>query len=214
MKLVLFDWNGTLIDDVPNMYDALIKKVFETCGLTPPSLAEYFAALADSGNWFEIFIQRGIPLSRNEVLAIYQPEYVRLSRDADLYPNVKKTLEKLKSKNLMLGLVSAQSLKLVLSQLEKFNIRNFFRYVSCGAFDKTISIQRILKDTTVKKEVVEPEDCYYVGDAPSDIKQANKAGVVSIAFCSGHVPLELLTKENPRFYLYNIGDLEKIIDIC
>lgn len=213
MKLVLFDWNGTLLDDVPNMYDALIKKVFDTCRLPPPSLVEYFTAFAKNGNWFEIFDQRNITLSRSEVLAIYQPEYELLSRNANLYPKVKETLEKLGDKGLRLGLISAQTAKLVIPFLEKFDIGKFFSYIKFDAFDKTISIQKILQNIPVR-EVVEPEDCCYVGDAPSDIGQANNAGVVSIAYYNGHIPMELLEKEKPRFLIHKIGDLEKIIDIC
>ena len=59
MKLVLFDWNGTLLDDTLLWYDVVLK-VFHTFGKQAPTLEQYFREL--EGDYFIIYTsrQRGI----------------------------------------------------------------------------------------------------------------------------------------------------------
>src|SRR3989344_1581322 len=77
--LVAFDVNGTLFDDMLFWW-AAISKVFEVYGVKPPTPEEYFCELEQNrGNFWQIYISRGIPAEKKEVQermnSIYQKEY-------------------------------------------------------------------------------------------------------------------------------------------
>jgi beta-phosphoglucomutase-like phosphatase (HAD superfamily) len=44
MKIMLFDWNGTILDDIPIWYES-VKEIFRVFGKRPPTIAEYFREL-------------------------------------------------------------------------------------------------------------------------------------------------------------------------
>lgn len=58
---------------------------------------------------------------------------------------------------------------------------------------------------------VDPAATYMVGDAVSDIRQAHKAGVKSIAVTWGYHPKEKLARENPDFIADTPADIVAIV---
>ena len=73
-NLVLFDWNGTLYDDVSDWFKA-VRDVFSYFGKKPPTIKQYFAEL--QGDYLEIYQKRGIVISREELGKIYDGFYWR-----------------------------------------------------------------------------------------------------------------------------------------
>ena len=204
MKIILFDWNGTLLDDIPIWY-ASICEIFKNYGKMPPTIAEYFQEL--EGDYLKIYRSRGIEASRDEINAIYETHYESLIRAATLFPDVCDTLESIANKGIIMGLITAQKEFLVTPLLEKFGLSHLFKYCEFHVLDKQLTIRQILE-----KEKAAPQECCLVGDAPSDIRHAKKADIVSAAFFTHYIPDALLIDAEPHFMIFDFKDIINITE--
>lgn len=203
MKIILFDWNGTIFDDIPIWYESICG-IFRRYGQQPPTIAEYFREL--EGDYLKIYRSRGIEASRDELNAIYEPRYESLIHTATIFPDVRSTLKLIAEKGIAMGLITAQKEFLVAPILDKFDINSFFKYREFHVLDKQGVIRRILE-----KEKVVPQDCWFVGDAPSDIRHAKKAGIVSVAFLTGRIPEDLVIAAEPHIAVFRFKNITMII---
>jgi phosphoglycolate phosphatase-like HAD superfamily hydrolase len=203
MKIVLFDWNGTILDDAPIWYES-VKEIFRVYKKQAPTIAEYFREL--EGDYLGIYQSRDITASRDELNAIYEPHYNAHVQKAELFFGVRKVLKTLAARGVIVGIITMQKDFLVLPLLIKFGINNYFNYLEFNTFDKKAAIQKILA-----KESVDPQECCYIGDAPSDIRHGKKAGVKTAAFLSGYIPEDLLLKAEPEFTVRNFAEILQVI---
>jgi HAD superfamily hydrolase (TIGR01549 family) len=192
-KIVLLDWNGTLLDDVPIWY-ASVLKIFEAFDKQAPSLEQIFREL--EGDYMSIYSSRGITASREELNSIYEPTYESMVGEASLSKSVRATLFYFKNEKVKLGLVTTQQERLVTPLLQKFEIDDIFEQKFCRfhALNKTEAITDLLQEASLQKE-----ECVFLGDSPSDIRHGKKAGVKTGAFLNGHVPIELIEQAKPDF---------------
>lgn len=203
MKLVLFDWNGTLLDDTLLWYD-VVQEVFRVFGKQPPALEQYFREL--EGDYFIIYTSRGIDVTREELNEIYDTFYRARMNEAQLMPGAQEVLQTLQDKNHVLYLVTGQHEHLVFPLLERFGIVSYFQCSKYHVIDKTSATKEILQ-----AENIEPRNCFYVGDTPSDMRHAKKAGVVSIAFLGGYIPNELIASAQPDYRISQLRDILMIV---
>lgn len=180
MKMVFLDWNGTLLNDVPIWYAAVLN-IFSHFGKEPPSIPEYFTEL--ECDLERIYTSRGISATREELNVMYRAYYMKHMREAHLAAGARDALRKLKKHGVGIWLLTAQEEDLTTPLLKKFRIVSYFRGLRFHAIDKSEAVKQILA-----QEGVEPSDCYLVGDAPSDMRHARKAEIIPVAFFGGHIP--------------------------
>lgn len=206
MRICLFDWDGTLLDNTSIWHEA-VGRLFQKYGkrsLTP-SISDFFRELGTyKGDYYQIYRSRGIDASREEVNAIFSIIFKELLSQSELQliTNAEHTLRILSESGTTLGLVTTQLEDIVMPLLEKFDLLNLFQHLKFHAIDKNKAIVQILG-----KEGVHPRDCYYVGDAPSDMRHANNAGVVSVAYLGGHVPEALIMAAKPNMTIKDFREL-------
>lgn len=204
MKLILFDWNGTLLDDITVWYDA-VQEIFRRFGKEAPTIEQYFREL--EGDYLTIYTSRGIEATRDELNEIYEPYYQEHVNSARLVPAVRKILQELKRRGYAIWLVSGQQEQLVSPLLKKFRISSYFDGGRFHVMNKTEVIGEILKT-----EDISPKDCCLVGDAPSDIRHANKAGITSVAFLGGYIPKELIIAAEPDHTIEQLQDITNLFE--
>ena len=202
MKILFCDWNGTLLDDMP-IWDKARRKTFLAFGVKPPTVADYFREL-ESGDYLEVYRKRGINASRDELNAIYEPAYEERLADAVLFPGAAATLQQLHEKGIRLILVTSQQEALVVPLLNKFGIRHLFDDCAFHTFDKKAVITEVAQrnDATLNQ-------CYFIGDSPSDIRHAKKAGAIAVAFIGIHIPEELMVSAD--HYIRSFDELINLL---
>jgi phosphoglycolate phosphatase-like HAD superfamily hydrolase len=206
MRVCLFDLNGTVLNDTPIWYET-VKSVFKGFEKEPPTIREYFEELeAAKGDYLQIYKFRGIDIPRDQLNDIYGKIYERLVVEAELTPYAKHTLEALANAGVVLGLITTQPENLAAPILEKFGLTKLFRHLKYHCIDKKTAIGGILlQENTGRRE------CYYVGDSPSDVRHANNAGVVSVAFLDVHIPEELVLASQPRMTIKDFRELISLV---
>lgn len=201
MKILFCDWNGTVLDDM-SIWDEARRKTFLAFDVEPPTVADYFREL-ESGDYLQVYRKRGITASRDELNAIYEPAYEERLSDVKLFPGVVETLQRLHENNVHLALITAQQETLVVPLLNKFGVYHLFDDYAFHTFDKKTAIIEIAQRNNVNLK-----ECFFVGDSPSDIRHAKKAGVTAIAFLGSYIPEELLAGAD-----YYIRTFEEIINL-
>lgn len=202
MRICLFDLDGTLLDNMP-VWRKTVDGLFARFGKTPPTTAQFFEELERGhGDYLQVYRKFGINAHRDELNANFKEIYESLAPQIRLAPFASHTLERLAVKGVILGLVTTQLESVSLSQMNRFDITNFFTHKRFHTIDKGSAITEILAKTGVH-----PRDCCYVGDSPSDIRHANQSGVVSVAYLDSHIPHELVLMAKPRVVINSFRQL-------
>lgn len=191
MKLILFDFNGTIVDDNQLWRDSM-EAVFHAHGKIPPTVREYFLAM--EGDWAEVYKSKGINATAEEMNAIYIPHYKNGMHEPELFPEVFTMLHCLKRGH-RVGLITGQPEELVLPMLKRLGIADVFdpKFISMHNRNKRPTIEKFILESGIYKQ-----DCFYVGDSPSDIKHGNAAGIKTIAFLNGFMPEDLILAKKPN----------------
>lgn len=202
MRICLFDLDGTILNNMP-AWRKTVDGLFKGFGKPAPTTAEFFHELETSqGDYLRVYRKWGIDASRDELNSVFRSIYEELAPQVNLMPHALDTLERLAARGIVLGLVTTQTEEVSLPLLTKFKIAGLFLHLRFHAIDKSTAITEILAS-----EGVPPEDCCYVGDSPSDIRHANKAGVVSVAYLDKYIPTELVLMAAPRVAINSFRQL-------
>jgi len=205
VKAVLFDFDGTLAD---TRY--ILFKVYER-------LAEKYDLKAVSSQDLERLSH--LPLQerlKKTGVSIYK--LPRLAREtgqlfgdyiesAEPFPGIGRLLEILKSRDLLLSIVSSNTEHNIKRFLEVNNLK-LFDHIRCtsSVFGKNRAIKAAIKELRLKScEVV------YVGDELRDIEACRKVPVKIIAVSWGYDRLSLLEKGGPDFLVHSPLDIESCL---
>lgn len=209
--VVLFDWEGTLVDFQWNLEAATAQAKTELArlGLPPGSLPDHYALLRNEA--VQLAAQRG--LDRKELVRRIDAVYDRFDSDAltrwSLRPGVQALLLRLQARRVKLGLVSNVGRMTIEPALARFDLVGIFGAVvtrndvdlmkPCGE-----GIQRALK-----KLGAAPSEALFVGDSVSDILAAKDARVRVAIVEGGESTPESLNVARPTFLWATLGELEK-----
>ena len=204
MNLAMFDWNGTLFNDMRLIIRAVIK-VFDHFGKAPPSYNEYcleYAGGLKSKDYMDVYRCRGINASREEINSLFIPEYKRLVKSAQLFSYALNTLELLDRLGITLCLITGNPEDLTMPYLKKFGLNKLFSHCIFESRDKTEAIRDLIKENGANSS-----KCFYLGDLPSDMRDALKAGVTPVAF----IPWQEL---RGAMLGAMVGDRSGLISVC
>ncbi len=203
IKNILFDWSGTLIDNLTITYQATMY-VFEKLGAKSISLGEYRKRffLPYINFWKKYF-----PDSTKEQIGKLFREGLNTSGDMGLYPEVKDVLKRLYDKGIKLVIMSSGSQEKIIADAKTYGVFDYFQEINGNIPDKSQVITDILQ-----RNNFQPKESMYIGDMPHDIQAGKKGGVISVGISWGHKSKEMLEAANPDYLISNIIELEKLLD--
>lgn len=187
-QAVIFDWDGTLANTVPEIYKGVCA-VCAHCSVEHPTLENY--RLHFRLPFVDYYRERGVGLSSDEILQVFNNS-VDL-RQCQLFPDVLDILQELKRREIRTALVTSQAEEIVLHHCEQNRIRVFFEDIVAGQASKTTAIKKFC---AVHK--LDPSHVWYVGDTISDITDAAAAGVK---------PIGIMHSYGARYCIENLRQL-------
>lgn len=202
MEIFLFNWNGTLVDDLKIWYSTIVR-VFRHFGVEPPTIEEYFSIYR--GDYLDIYRQKGIVATREETTAVYIVYYKEALPKISLFAGAKEIILELKEANKVLGLVTGQPKELVVPALERFGLSSCFSHLCFYPQNKARAILKILE---IEKKPA--TDCCYVSHTLADIIVANQVGIVSVAFLNEYLPETLVEGVEPKYKIKSLEDLANL----
>ena len=195
---VLFDLNGTLVDDLPRATRATAAAL-SLSGL--PSLSE-----ADFGRRFSLpltvfFAELG---ADDPEAAVAAWNDAMASEPAPAMPGAVELLQRLRDRGIRTAVVSAAGCEPVRRDLDALGLLPLLDEVHCDVADKA---------AVLSAEVAAADGIVvYVGDTEYDVLAARAAGARAVAFTSGYRPSYQLEKAQPWRSISALADLDALIN--
>lgn len=199
--MVIFDWDGTIIDSVNNLYSGVCG-VFCMAGIKPPSLAEYARALGSP--YTDFFRRYGVTASNEQIWSWYLS--ATDGKTAELFWDVPKTLNTLRMMDVQMAIVSGQRTEAITNYQDFQSISKFFVSVSGYHEEKRDAILKTFGVFQVPGWRV-----LYVGDFCADMRDARQAGVVPVGITRGHATKGYLIDAGATFCIEHLKELIPIV---
>jgi len=226
--IIFFDFDGVILTQKALEYVAyqLLRNSFyrwkNTENLRLIDLALLFEK-SDSEDLFRLYqnihsnFKPYIPSRlRREIFIIkFRRLYRRLEEIYDgLKPGITEVLNKLKNKEMILGLITNTQRKRLNYFKNKFQLKKFFSVIFTRddlPFHKPNPYPILYALKVIKKQynikIIDKSNVFFIGDIPSDIICAKSAGIKSIALLSGHGRRIELKNECPDYIIEKITDI-------
>jgi phosphoglycolate phosphatase len=216
-KAILFDLDGTLIDSVPDLANAINHMLK---ALDKPTYDEHVIRMW-VGNGAGVLVKRALSGTVEidesldatlfeDALKIFLSYYsIHLADFTQPYPEVKETLIALKDQGYRLAIVTNKPFLFIVPILEQLGMRESFEYFIGGD-----SLEKRKPDPEplqyVAKEMgLEVNECIMIGDSKNDLIAAQNATMSSIGVSYGYNYNEELSIYKPHAIVDSFGEILK-----
>jgi len=178
MDAVVFDWDGTLVDSLPAIFDANLRVLAEYD--LPFDDERYRAAYVP--DWRLMYQRLGVPDDALEAAGLRWLELYRSTEEAGLLPGVADALHRLDEAGYVLGLVTAGDREVVDDQLERYGLGHLITSRVFGSDEIAAKphpdpLLRVLRELGRADRIATAR---YVGDVPDDMRMARAVGTLGI----------------------------------
>ena len=213
-KLLLFDYDGTLVDSANMIIEGTIE-AFNRCGLAIPEPKEIRAGI---GQKLDIAIKSYLPLEHkgtlDEVIRQYRQWYVEKDLEGKqfepLFENVKPVLEILHQDGWNLGIATNKSLRGLSRGLQHHKIERFFSIIMTTD-NFTPKPNKAMAMHALKKLKVKNSNAFMIGDTIHDIKMGKNAQINTIGVTWGYNSIEELQQSKADYIINHPNKLFKIL---
>ena len=216
-ELIIFDFDGTLINSIPDIVLAINKMLshYKSGPLTEEQITPFV------GNGAKILVKRALEYALpdqaisnefiEEAFKIYLPAYKEVvCEETYLYPGVLETLNYLDQKGYKMVICSNKPFGFMEPILDKLSIKPFFKY---WIGEESIALKK--PDAAPLLHLADQmntsvEKCIMVGDSKNDILAAHNAGMESIGLTYGYNYNENIADLNPTLVVDRFAELQKL----
>jgi phosphoglycolate phosphatase len=208
-KHIIWDWNGTLMDDVEYCKN-IINKILIKNNLPELSIERYREIFTfPVQNYYEA---AGLDFNKTsfEVLGKeFMIDYELNKLNCKLYDNAKDVLSEIHGRGLKQSVLSAYKHNTLVEVLKSYNLFNYFDNV-IGSDNIYAGSKLHLGLKLIEMLDVGKNEILFVGDTIHDYDVANAMGVNSVLIANGHQAKHKL-RSNGAFVLDTMKDLSKYL---
>lgn len=209
-KYVIFDFNGTLLNDV-DLCLILLNEFLEEQKKDIITLDKYKKIFG-----FPIknyYLKAGLSFkekSFEEYAVIYQDKYAKRIGECRLFDSVIPTLNTLKQKGVKLIVLSATEENNLKEQLKIYKIDKYFDYI-LGTKNLEGTSKVMVGYNFIKTNHINPNEVILIGDTTHDYEVARKMGVESLLYTLGHQDISVLKSTKAKL-IDNLEDVLKYLE--
>ncbi|MGH9739530.1 MAG: HAD family hydrolase [Candidatus Acidiferrales bacterium] len=207
-RVVLLDWDGTLLDSYAadsRAYLAMFRALEIEWG--EAELKQHYCP-----NWYEVYRAARVPRSKwHQADRLWRAAYS--AERPKLLPGARTVVRSL-ARKFRLGLVTSGNRDRVREQISRFGFEEIF---SAFVFSEDATRKKphpAPLNLALKRLRARPEDCVYVGDAAEDIEMARGAGVRSIGVLGPFPTAERIRASRPDLLLDSIRELPRYLRVA
>ena len=211
VKTIIWDWNGTLLDDLDLSLES-VNVLLKERNIPTLSIEKYKDIFGFPV--VDYYVKAGFDFEK-EAFEVPAKQYVKLyaagASELKLFPDVVDTLTFFKENNyrqIVLSAMKDDNLKLMIHNAE---ISHFFD----GIFGIKDNYAR--EKVSLGKQVVEylklnPAECLMIGDTLHDAEVSEQCGFNCILFSGGHVSKQRLETKEKKI-INSLSELKQILTI-
>jgi phosphoglycolate phosphatase-like HAD superfamily hydrolase len=203
MKNILFDWSGTLADDLGPVLEAT-NSIFRHFGRSAMSREEFRRTFRLP---FGEFYAEHLPEATDEGLeTLYERFFANLHGQVELLPGAREILAFCRDSGRKIFLLSSIKASHFDEQAGRLGVRNAFDVPFVEVMDKREKIREILA-----AHALDPGETAFVGDMVHDIETARHGGVLGVAVLTGFDPLDKLAPAGPDVIVSGLPALQRLL---
>lgn len=199
---LIFDWSGTLVDDLGPVIEAT-NAVLGVYSL-PPLDREQFRRRFRLP--YREFYQEVLPrVALEELEGHFRPAFDQAMTPVTILPHAREKLEWCRAHGVRVFVLTSMDTIAFERQMDSFGLRDHFEATYSGILDKREWIHRILENHRL-----DPDETAFVGDMTHDVETARHGGVSSIAVLTGYNHPEVLAAVRPDITVPDLGVLREL----
>jgi phosphoglycolate phosphatase len=214
IKLIAFDWNGTLLADTKFVAQAT-DMAFKHFGYKPIGLKKYRQTfsipvlnfwLANGGKKEDLLLEHNI----------FFHAYEKLLKDAHPRFGAKEVLKWVKQNDIESIIYSNHTFKEIHFQLKRFGLSPYIQEVLSrkDVSDQVHLLKRHKEDKLanyIKIHKFKPREVISVGDTCEEVEIGHNLNLHTVAITGGENTTQRLKKTKPDFLIHNMLELKKIV---
>ena len=204
IRNIIFDWSGTLVDDLPAVWKAT-NYVLQQAERAELTLEQFRAEFSLP---FTNFYDRHTPHIPLSQLELWFHSHFRQSQDSVVaLPFAREFLEFCRARNIRTFILSTVAEEHFSKQTAATGFGKFLDRLYIGVVDKRKKIHDILAENQLR-----PAETLFIGDMQHDIETARHGGVHSCAVLTGYNTLTQLRVAEPDLIVEHLGELHGILE--
>jgi phosphoglycolate phosphatase len=201
---IIFDWSGTLVDDLPAVWKAT-NRVLARARCPEMTLDQFRAEFCLP---FDRFYDRHIPhVPLAQLEAWYFRDFKRIQRSVRELPHARAFLEFCRDRKLRTFLLSSVHADHFAAQALFTGLGALLERPYVAVRDKRRRIRAILEENGLAAG-----ETLFVGDMQHDIETARRGGVHSCAVLTGYNTLKQLRAARPDLIVEHLGELKNLLE--
>lgn len=199
-KCIIWDWNGTLLDDV-SLNIGIVNTLLRERGKKPVESVEYYKQ-EFSFPVIDFYRKVGFELD-NEDFTLVARQYASLFNEgyphAEIFPDAEETLRYVKHSGKEQLIISATEQGYLLKQVAYFELEQYFTDI-LGSGNVLGSSKIETAEKWMREKGIDPEEVLFVGDTIHDFETAEAIGCDCVLVSRGHNSKERLIKTGCKIY--------------
>jgi phosphoglycolate phosphatase-like HAD superfamily hydrolase len=216
-KLIVFDWNGTLLSDTRASWLAG-NECLKFYGAQPMTLREY----REHFTFPIIHFYKKYGLSVDDILAkkeesnaVFHNAYDSLAANARTRSGARQLLNWLQAEGTTSIILSNYVTEKIENHVQRLGLQGYFAHISahdCNGttiLEKTSKVERLA--AFMAKRRYKPEDTIIIGDTTEEPEIARALGLTSIGITDGYISTSRLRKAAPDHIIHTLPEIIPII---
>jgi phosphoglycolate phosphatase len=203
-RSLLFDWSGTLVDDLPPTLHAT-NTVLGEHNVPALSREEFRQRFRLPYPEFYEEVLPGVPIETLE--DTFRTSFNKSPKGVTVLPHAREMLEWCRDQKIRCFVLSSMDEGLFTEQAHDFGLHSYFEAIYAGVIDKRERIGDILKSHDLSAA-----DTAFVGDMVHDVDTAKHGGIASVALATGYDPVERLEQSDPHHFFDHLGDFRQWLE--
>lgn len=190
---VIWDWNGTLLDDVQACVDA-INRMLDRRGLPRTDLARYRDVFGFPVQGY--YVQLGFDLASEDWARMareFHDDYEETARPSGLRAGARATLDGLRAAGMPMSILSACEFGILRRMVGERGVDSFFDHIF-GLGDLYAESKVELGRRMLRAAGVDPDAALLVGDTLHDFEVAQALGCRVVLLAGGHQSADRLRR--------------------
>jgi len=209
--LIVFDWDGTLIDSA-SAIATCIQEAAREMGLPVPDRERASHVI---GLGLHDSLRHAVPAlppeGYGQFIDCYRRHFLHCEDSMQLFAGMRELLHDLKERGHLLAIATGKSRRGLQRALELAELGEHFHATRCA--DETHPKPHPAMLIELLEELaIEPQDSLMIGDTSHDLEMAHAAGVAAVAVCYGAHPERSLRALSPLACVASVRELQEWIE--